>query len=84
MVSKDASLSVTGLMIVMLLFSGRSLVQAANRQLAGFAKQTAQRVMAMALSAQTVRSSETLPLSLMESVALAISSWGIDEANPGA
>jgi hypothetical protein len=46
MVSKDAALSVIGLMIVMLLFSGRSLVQAANRQQAGSVKQTAQRVMA--------------------------------------
>jgi outer membrane protein len=70
MVGKDASLSVIGLMIVMLLFSGRSLVQAANRQQVGSAKQTAQRV--MAFSAQAVRSSETLSLSLMESIVLAL------------
>jgi hypothetical protein len=70
MVRKDASLSVIRLMIVTLLVGGRALVQAANRQQAGSAKQTAQRV--MALSAQAVRSSETLPLSLTESIALAL------------
>jgi hypothetical protein len=69
-VSKDVSVSVIGLIIMMLLFSGRLLVQAANRQQAGSAKQMAQRV--MTLSAQAVRSSETLPLSLIESIALAL------------
>ena len=70
MVRKDASLPVIGLMIVLIVFSGRSLVQAANRQPAGSAKQTAQRV--LSLAAQAVRPSETLPLSLMESIALAL------------
>jgi outer membrane protein TolC len=70
MVRKDASLPVIGLMIVLIVFSGRWLVQAANRQPAGSAKQTAQRV--LSLAAQAVRPSETLPLSLMESIALAL------------
>ena len=70
MVSKDASLPVIGLMIVMIVFSGRSLAQAANRQQEGSAKQTVQRV--LSISAQAVRPSETLPLSLMESIALAL------------
>ena len=70
MVRKDASLPVIGLMIVLIVFSGRSLVQAANRQQAGAAKQTAQRV--LSLAAQAVRPSEALPLSLMEGIALAL------------
>jgi outer membrane protein TolC len=70
MVRKDASLPVIGLMIVLIVYSGRWLVQAANRQPAGSAKQTAQRV--LSLAAQAVRPSETLPLSLMESIALAL------------
>ena len=70
MVSKDASLPAIALMVVLLVFGGRSLVQPASRQQAGSAKQTAQRV--MSLAAQVVKPSETLPLSLMESIALAL------------
>jgi outer membrane protein TolC len=70
MVGRDAPLPAIGLMIVLMVFSGRSLVQAASRQQAGSAKQTAQRV--MSLSAQAPRPSEMLPLSLMESIALAL------------
>jgi outer membrane protein TolC len=70
MVSKEASLSAIGLVIMLMLFSGRALVQAANRQQASSAKQTAQRV--LSLYAQTAKPSETLPLSLMESIALAL------------
>jgi outer membrane protein TolC len=70
MVSKEASLPAIGVMIVLMIFSGRSLVQAANRQQPGSAKQTAQRV--MSLYAQVAKPSEALPLSLMESIALAL------------
>jgi outer membrane protein TolC len=70
MVSRDASLPAIGLVIMVIVFNGRSLVQAANRQQASSAKQTVQRV--MSLSAQAARPSETLPLSLMESIALAL------------
>jgi outer membrane protein TolC len=70
MVRRDASLPAIGLMIVLLVLSGRSLVQAANRQGAGSAKQTAQRL--MSLTAQVTKPSDTLPLSLMESIALAL------------
>ncbi len=70
MVRKDASLPVIGLLIVLIVFNGRALVQAGTRQQAGAAKQTAQRV--LSLAAQAVRPSDTLPLSLMESIALAL------------
>jgi outer membrane protein TolC len=70
MVRKDGSLPVIGLMIAMIVFGGRSPVQAANRQQVGSAKQTAQRV--LSLSAEAVSPSETLPLSLMDSIALAL------------
>src|SRR5262245_878771 len=69
-VRRDTSLPAIGLMVVLMVFSGRSLVQAASRQQAGSAKQTAQRV--MSLSAQAPRPSGMLPLSLMESIALAL------------
>jgi outer membrane protein len=69
-VRKDASLPVIGFMIVMSLLHVHSLGQAANRQQASSAKQTAQRM--MSLSTQAVRPSEALPLSLMESIALAL------------
>jgi hypothetical protein len=45
MVRKSVSLPVMGLMIVLIVCSGRPLVQGANRQQAGAAKQTAQRVL---------------------------------------
>jgi outer membrane protein TolC len=61
---------VIGLLIVLIMFSGRAPVQAANRQQAGSAKQTAQRVLSIA--AQAARPADTLPLSLMESIALAL------------
>jgi outer membrane protein TolC len=70
MVRKSVSLPMMGLMIVLILGSGRPLVQGANRQQAGAAKQTAQRVLSLATSA--VRPPDTLPLSLMESIALAL------------
>ena len=60
MVRKEASLPVIGLMIVMIVFSSRTLVPAANRQQAGSAKQTAQRV--MSLSAQAVQTFRNAPL----------------------
>jgi hypothetical protein len=43
MVRRGRSLPVIGLMIAMIVFGGRPPVQAANRQQAGPAKQTAQR-----------------------------------------
>jgi outer membrane protein TolC len=70
MVGKDASLPAIGLIVMLIVFSGRALVQPSSRQQAGSAKQTAQRV--MSLAAQAVSPSETLPLSLMESIALAL------------
>ncbi|MDQ3831851.1 MAG: TolC family protein, partial [Candidatus Tectomicrobia bacterium] len=70
MVSKDASLPAIGLMVVLIVFSGRALVQPASRQQAGSAKPTGQRV--MSLAAQAVKPSETLPLSLMECIALVL------------
>src|SRR5262245_44534839 len=57
-------------MIVMSVLNVHSLGQTASRQQAGSAKQTAQRM--MSLSTQAVRPSEALPLSLMESIALAL------------
>ena len=70
MVRKDASLPVIGLMIVLIVFSGGWVVHAANRPPAASAKQTAQRV--LSLTAQAVRPADTLPLSLMECIALAL------------
>jgi hypothetical protein len=70
MVSKDASLPAVWLMIMLVVFTSRSLAQAANRPQPGSAKQTAQRV--MSLYAQAAKPSEALPLSLMESIALAL------------
>jgi outer membrane protein TolC len=57
-------------MILLIEFSSLSLVQAATRRQSGSAKQTAQRV--MSLYAQPARPSDMLPLSLMESIALAL------------
>jgi outer membrane protein TolC len=70
MVSRDASLPAIGLMIVLILFNSRALVQGAGRPPAGSAKQTAQRV--MSLYAQAAPPSEAIPLSLMESIVLAL------------
>jgi outer membrane protein TolC len=70
MVRKDASLPVIGLLMVLIVFNGRALLQAGTRQQAGAAKPTAQRV--LSLAAQAIRPSYTLPLSLMESIALAL------------
>jgi outer membrane protein TolC len=73
MVSKDASLPAVGvisLLLMLLVFSERSLVRAATRQQASSAKQTAQRV--LSLYAQAAKLPETLPLSLLESIALAL------------
>ena len=70
MVRKDALLPAKALLMVFIVTSGCGLAQAANRAPAGSAKQTAQRV--LSLSTQASRPSETLPLSLMESIALAL------------
>jgi outer membrane protein TolC len=73
MVSKGASmlaLGAIGSIIMLIVFGSLSWAQAASRQRAGSAKQTAQRV--LSLSVQTPRPSETLPLSLMESIALTL------------
>ena len=70
MVSRDASLPAIGLLVVLLIINGRSPVQAANRQQGGSAKQTAQRV--MSLYKQAAKPSETLPLSLLDAIALAL------------
>jgi outer membrane protein TolC len=69
-VRKGASLPVMGMMIVLIVGCGPPLAQGADRQQAGAAKRTAQRVLSLATSA--VRPSETLRLSLMESIALAL------------
>jgi outer membrane protein TolC len=69
MVSKAVRLPVIGLLSVLVVCSSGALVQAAGRQVSS-AKHTAQRV--LSLAAQAVRPSETLPLSLMESIALAL------------
>jgi outer membrane protein TolC len=61
---------VIGFTIAMGLLHVYSSGQAANRQQASAAKRTAQRM--MSLSTQAVRPSEALPLSLMESIALAL------------
>jgi outer membrane protein len=70
MVRKDASLPAISVMIVFIAFSGCWPAQAASRSPVGSAKQTAQRV--LSLSTQASRPSETLPLSLMESIALTL------------
>jgi outer membrane protein TolC len=70
MVSKDASLAAVGLLILLLVPTGLSPVQAANRQQTTSAKQTAQRL--MSLYAQAVEPSEALPLSLKECITLAL------------
>jgi len=70
MVRKDASLPARALLIVFIVSTGCWPVQAASRLPAVSAKQTAQRV--LSLATQASRSSEALPLSLMESIALTL------------
>jgi hypothetical protein len=70
MVRTEVSLAAIGLTIVLITFDGLSLIHAANRQPASPAKQTAQRV--MSFYAQAVTPPESLPLSLRESIALAL------------
>jgi outer membrane protein TolC len=69
-VRTEASLAAIGLTIVLSMLDGLPLVHAANRQPGSLAKQTAQRV--MSFYAQAVTPPESLPLSLRESIALAL------------
>jgi outer membrane protein len=70
MVRKEASRLAVGLFILLLVPHGLARVQAAARQQAIAAKQTAQRV--MSLYAQAAAPSEALALSLKECIALAL------------
>jgi outer membrane protein TolC len=70
MVRTEVSLAAVSLTIVLFAFDGLSLVHAANRQPGNLAKETAQRV--MSFYAQAVTPPESLPLSLRESIALAL------------
>jgi outer membrane protein TolC len=70
MVRTEASLAAIGLTVVLSMLDGLSLVHAANRQPGNLAKQTAQRVMSFYAQANTPP--EALPLSLRESIALAL------------
>jgi outer membrane protein TolC len=70
MVRKDASLPAIALLIAFIVPSACWPAQAARRLAASSAKHTAQRV--LALSTQASRAADTLPLSLMESIALTL------------